>query len=133
MASHARIFFAGMGTTLVILGAGFGGGLMMAESALNEPVGYRRLASAPEPPSPARIVLPSSAEAAQPPQPPPQIAAAPQPPPEIQPVKEAQPPVERRVDKIDTRRLKRSSGSVVSDTPNAKQSGRQKKLSANNS
>jgi hypothetical protein len=104
MASNAGIFFAGMGTTFIILGAGFGGGLMMAKSALNEPIGYRRLASAPEPPSPARIVLPSSAEAAQPPQPPPQIAAAPQPPPEIQPVKEAQPPVEKQVDKIDPKK-----------------------------
>ncbi len=35
MASNARIFFAGAGTTFVILGAGFGGGLFMANSALS--------------------------------------------------------------------------------------------------
>jgi hypothetical protein len=41
MASNAGIFFAGMGTTLIILGTGFGGGLMMATSALKEPIGYQ--------------------------------------------------------------------------------------------
>ena len=104
MASNAGIFFEGMGTTFIILGAGFGGGLMMAKSALNEPIGYRNVASVPEPPLADRVVLPSSAEAAQPPQPPPQIVAAPQPPSEIKPVKEAEPPVEKQVEKIDTRK-----------------------------
>jgi hypothetical protein len=33
MASNARIFFAGVGTTFVILAIGFGGGLMLAKSA----------------------------------------------------------------------------------------------------
>jgi hypothetical protein len=41
MALNAGIFFAGMGTTLIILGTGFGGGLMMATSALKEPIGYQ--------------------------------------------------------------------------------------------
>jgi hypothetical protein len=68
MASSAAIFFAGVGTTFMILGAGFGGGLMIAKSALQEPAGYQNRAPA-EPPSPDRIVLPSTAEAAQPPQP----------------------------------------------------------------
>jgi len=104
MASNAGIFFAGMGTTFIILGAGFGGGLMMAKSALNEPMGYRN-ASVPEPPSAVRVVLPSSAQAAQPPQPPPQNVAAPQPLSEIKPVKEAAPPVEKQVEKIDTRKV----------------------------
>lgn len=104
MASNAGIFFAGVGTTFIILGAGFGGGLMMAKSALNEPNGYRNVASVPEPPSAVRVVLPSSAETAQPPQPSPQIVAAPQPPSEIKPTKEAEPPVEKQVDKIDTRK-----------------------------
>ena len=31
MASNARIFLAGVGTTFIILGAGFGGGLLMAK------------------------------------------------------------------------------------------------------
>jgi type IV secretory pathway VirB10-like protein len=102
MASNAGIFFAGVGTTFIILGAGFGGGLMMAKSALKEPTGYQTRASA-EPPSPARVILPSTAEAAQPPQ---QVATTPQPPlpPQVQPVKEAQPPVEKQVEKVDTRK-----------------------------
>ncbi|MBR1192072.1 hypothetical protein JQ634_03900 [Bradyrhizobium sp. AUGA SZCCT0240] len=111
MASNAGIFFAGMGTTFIILSAGFGGGLMMAKSALTESSGYQNRVSA-EPPSPARVVLPSTAEAAQPPQ---EIAAAPQPPrqiavgpqpstlPQIQPVKEAQPPAEKQVQKMEIR------------------------------
>jgi hypothetical protein len=103
MASNAGIFFAGVGTTFIILGAGFGGGLMMAKSALNEPTGYQTRASA-EPPSPARVILPSSAEAARPPQPPQHIDATPQPPPQMQPVKEAEPSVEKPVDKMDTRK-----------------------------
>lgn len=41
MALNAGIFFAGMGTTLIILGTGFGGGLTMATSALKEPIGYQ--------------------------------------------------------------------------------------------
>jgi outer membrane biosynthesis protein TonB len=102
MASNAGIFFAGVGTTFVILSAGFAGGLMMAKSALNEPIGYRNIASASEPPPPARVIVPSSAEAAEPPQPSPQIATAPQPPPQIQPVEEALPPVEKRVEKTDS-------------------------------
>ena len=65
MATNARIFFAGVGTTFIILGIGFGGGLFMANSALKEPAGYRARATA-EPSSPVRVVLPTSAEAAQP-------------------------------------------------------------------
>ena len=53
MASSARIFFAGVGTTFLILGAGFGGGLLMANSALKEPTGYQAKAKA-EPSAPLR-------------------------------------------------------------------------------
>src|SRR4051794_32528562 len=102
MASNAGIFFAGVGTTFIILGAGFGGGLMMATSALNEPIEYRNLASAPKPPSPIRVILPSSAAAAQNPQPAPQIAPEPQPLPET--AKEVELPVEKHVEKIDVRK-----------------------------
>ena len=45
MASNVRIFFAGVGTTFILLGVGFGGGLMMAKSALEEPTGDRSRAS----------------------------------------------------------------------------------------
>ena len=67
MASNARIFFAGVGTTFIILGVGFIGGLMMAQSALEEPTGYRSRASS-ETLTPARVVLPLTTEAALPPQ-----------------------------------------------------------------
>ncbi len=103
MASNAGIFLAGVGTTFIILGAGFAGGLMMATSALKEPTGFQNRASA-EPPSPVRVILPSTAEAAEPPQASQQIATAPEPPLPPPPVKEAQAPVERQVEKVDTRK-----------------------------
>jgi type IV secretory pathway VirB10-like protein len=106
MASNAVIFFAGMGTTFIILGAGFGGGLMLATSGsdLKEPSGFQNRTTA-KPPSPVRVILPSTAEAAQPPQTSQQIATAPEPPlPPLQPVKEAQTPVERQVENVDIRK-----------------------------
>ena len=36
MSSNARVFFAGVGTTFVILAVGFGTGLMLASSTLQE-------------------------------------------------------------------------------------------------
>ena len=51
MASNARIFFAGVGTTFLILGVGFGGGLILASSTLKQPAAYQACATA-EPPSP---------------------------------------------------------------------------------
>jgi len=65
MASNATIFFAGVGTTLIILGAGFGSGLFMANSALKEPASVQARAKE-EVPAPIRVVLPSSAQAAEP-------------------------------------------------------------------
>ena len=105
MASHAGIFFAGVGTTFIILGAGFGAGIMMATSALKDPVGYQKHTS-DEPPPPARVILPSTAEAAQPPQPSQQTATAPEPPPPppLQPTKEVEPEVQRQVETIDTKK-----------------------------
>jgi hypothetical protein len=100
MASNVAMFFVGMGTTFLILGAGFSGGLIMATSALKEPTGYQNRGSA-ESPSPARVILPSTAEAAQPPQPSEQIATAPEPPLPLQPVKGAQAPVEKQVENVD--------------------------------
>jgi hypothetical protein len=102
MATNARIFFAGVGTAFIILGIGFGGGLFMANSALKEPAGYRARAAA-EPPSPVRVVLPTSAEAAQAAepsqQPLPQVASVE---PTSEQVKAASP--EKHVEKIDTRK-----------------------------
>jgi hypothetical protein len=64
MASKATIFFAGVGTTFLILGTGFGSGLFMANSALKQP--NASISARGEMPNPIRVVLPSSAEAAEP-------------------------------------------------------------------
>jgi hypothetical protein len=106
MATKAGIFFAGVGTTFVILGAGFGGGLLMANSALQEAPTYQARV-APSAPLPVRVILPSTAEAAQPPQPPVQqvAAATPEPaPPQLQPAVDSQAAAERQVDKTDTKK-----------------------------
>jgi hypothetical protein len=95
MASSARIFFAGIGTSFIILGAGFAGGLMLAKSALQDtPVQAR--ASTP-PLDLVRVILPTTAEAAQPPQP---SAASPV---QTVPPSEAKVP-EKQVEKVDTRK-----------------------------
>jgi hypothetical protein len=57
MTTSARAFFAGMGTTFVILAVGFGGGVMLAKNSIAPPQSSR-VASIPE----ARVVLPTSAE-----------------------------------------------------------------------
>jgi hypothetical protein len=63
MATSPSSFLVGMGTTFVILAAGFVGGLMFAKSAMEAPtsVSSRRLAD--ELPA-ARVVLSTTAEAA---------------------------------------------------------------------
>jgi outer membrane biosynthesis protein TonB len=104
MSSKMRIFFAGVGTTFAILAVGFGGGLIMAKSALKEPAGYRARANT-EAIMPVRVILPASAEAAQPPQPSAAAVAPPEPQPRVQPsVKEVQAPVEKQVEKADARK-----------------------------
>jgi len=104
MPSNASIFFAGIGTTFLILGAGFGSGMMMANSALKEP-NHSQSRTTAEAPTPLRVVLPSSAAAAEPKQPPQQAvpaieAAAPA---QIAPAKEAQ-ALPDKVEKADTRK-----------------------------
>jgi len=107
MASNsARIFFAGMGTTFLILGVGFAGGLFMANSALKEPAYQAK--SRVEQAVPARVVLPTTAQAAEasnPPEPVQQVAA-------VEPV--ASPPhdpvkiqPEKKVEKIDIKKAER--------------------------
>jgi hypothetical protein len=64
MASSARIFFAGVGTTFAILAAGFGGGILMANSTTTGTPAQKHTSS--EPPAPTRIVYPSSAELSSP-------------------------------------------------------------------
>ena len=101
MSSNARIFLAGVLTTFVILAVGFGGGLMLARSALKEPSGYQSRASS-EQASPVRVILAGSAEPAQPPRT--STVAVPEPQPQAQPLKEMQTPVEKQVENLDTRK-----------------------------
>ncbi|UPK02233.1 hypothetical protein [Bradyrhizobium sp. 170] len=93
MASNARAFFTGVGTTFVILAVGFGGGLMLAKTAM-EPTAPSRPVVDGLPP--ARVILPASAEAAMPPQPPAETAATSEPSLPITPVKEVQPVPEKQ-------------------------------------
>jgi len=60
MASSARIFFAGVGTTFAILAVGFGGGILLANSTFSGTSAQKQASS--ETPSAARIVHPNSAE-----------------------------------------------------------------------
>lgn len=85
-------------TTLVILGLGFGGGLMLARSALKEPSGYQTRANAAQI-TPVRVILPASAEPAQPPQPSSAVSALP---PQAQPVSDVQAPVQKTVASAET-------------------------------
>ncbi|TWC01317.1 hypothetical protein FBZ93_104596 [Bradyrhizobium macuxiense] len=111
MVSRTGIFFAGVGTTFIVLGAGFGGGLLMANSALNAPAGAQTRVSSPAPAEPARVVLPSTAEAAPAPQPitqreptTPETVPAQQPQVQPEPVKGVQTPVEKQPDVVETRK-----------------------------
>lgn len=68
MASTERIFFAGVATTVLLIGAGFGGGVMLGKTAM-APVPETKLAQtktgskAPSPPD--RVVLPAVTETQQ--------------------------------------------------------------------
>jgi type IV secretory pathway VirB10-like protein len=100
MTSNARVFFAGVGTTFVILAVGFGGGLMLAKSALHDQPPQMRASS--EPTTGMRVILPPSAE--------PAIQVAERPAalePKPQPVKEVQAPVEQKVEKEDPEKAER--------------------------
>jgi hypothetical protein len=66
MASNAAIFFAGVGTTFLIMGAGFGGGMFMATSALQDSKNSCQARASGDLPAPIRVVLPASAQAAEP-------------------------------------------------------------------
>jgi type IV secretory pathway VirB10-like protein len=75
--TNARIFFAGVGTAILLIGAGFSGGLMLAKTAM-EPVAASSSRAVADRLPPARVILPASAEAASPPQPPFATVAAPE-------------------------------------------------------
>jgi len=101
MTSSARIFFAGVGTTFAILIVGFGGGLMMAKSAVQDrPVQLR--ANSEQPPG-VRVVLPASAEPATPAS---ERPAAVEPIPQIQPVQNVRAAAEQQVETPDPKKAK---------------------------
>ena len=97
MASTARIFFAGIGTTFLILAVGFGGGLLLAKSTLHDPPLQTRASS--ESNRSVRVILPTSAEPAM--QSTPIIPDEPMS--EVHPVKEVQAPVTQPNEKADSK------------------------------
>lgn len=104
MASSARVFFAGVGTTFAILAAGFGGGLMLAKSALRDQPAQTRASA--EPPAPARVILAAAAApAVRAPEP-----AIPEPKSQVQPAHETQAAaVPAQVEKTDAKKAERES------------------------
>jgi hypothetical protein len=104
MASTSRIFFAGVGTTFVVLALGFGGGLMLANTALKEPSSLQARANSNSM-SPVRVILPTTAEAAQPPQQSPAFVMTAEPSQQLPTaVREVQAPLEKQSAKADIRR-----------------------------
>jgi hypothetical protein len=102
MASNTSIFFAGIGTSFVILAVGFSGGLILAKSTLQDRPQQMRASSEPVPGM--RVILPPSSEPAI------QVAegtASPEPKPPVQPAQEVQAPVEQRVEKADLRKAEK--------------------------
>lgn len=97
MPSNARTFLAGVLTTFVILALGFGGGLMLAQSALKEPSGYQTRASSAQATA-VRVILPASAEPAQPAQPSSAVSTLA---PQAQPVRNVQAPIAKQVENAD--------------------------------
>jgi hypothetical protein len=101
MATNMGAFLVGVGTTFAILAVGFGGGLMMAKTAV-EPRAEQQARAPREAVQPVRVILPASAEPAQPPQPSTTtVADQPMPPPP--PIKEASAP-DKAQEKVDTRK-----------------------------
>lgn len=102
MASNARVFFAGVATTFVVLAVGFSGGLILAKSALHDRPQQLRASS--EPALGMRVILPPSSEPAR------QAAeqsASPEPKQPIQSVQEVQARVEQQVEKADPKKTER--------------------------
>jgi hypothetical protein len=105
MASSARMFFAGVGTTFAIVAVGFGGGLLIVKSALHNPPDQSRARAEPSPSPGVRVILPASAEPAL------RVTAAvpsPEPQPQIQPAHE--PPqkiLEKEVERADPKKVEK--------------------------
>jgi type IV secretory pathway VirB10-like protein len=104
MATNTSTFFAGVGTTFVILALGFSGGVMLTRTIAGPP--SEQQARAPKEPS-MRVILPASAEPAQPPQP--SSTTRETAPPAQPPVKEAVLP-EKTVGKVDIHKAEAEEG-----------------------
>ena len=100
METSTRNFFAGVATTFVILGVGFGGGLLMANNALKEQAPYQK--NRVEQASPVRVILPTTAEAAQAPTPVQEVSAVEPAPASREPAKVTAP--EKKVEKVDIKK-----------------------------
>lgn len=59
MASTTSIFFAGVGTSLLLIGAGFGSGLLLGQAAVDVPQKSRTVGSQSNVPPPAKVILPA--------------------------------------------------------------------------
>jgi type IV secretory pathway VirB10-like protein len=88
MASTERIFFAGVATTVLLIGTGFSGGVMLGKAAVDVPAkAPQAVALQNDAPPPTRVILPVAAVPApsRPAAPPVQEAAAPTPLPQANP------------------------------------------------
>lgn len=89
-----------MGTTFAILAIGFGGGLLLAKSALHDSPNHARASS--DPSSGMRVILPASAAPAL------QVTAVvPTPEPPLQPAQELQTAANNQVEKADPKKPER--------------------------
>lgn len=106
MASNALVFLAGVGTTFVILTAGFSGGLVFTKAAFEDKPAPHRADRGPPPG--VRVILPAYAEPApgNPSVPEQSQTEAQAAKPGVQPVREAPTPV-APVSKLDTRTAER--------------------------
>jgi len=104
MVTNTSTFFAGVGTTFVILALGFGGGILLTRTVA-EPRSEQQARAPKEPPM--RVILPASAEPAQPPQLSPTTSETA--PPAQPPVKEVVLP-EKTIEKVDIHKAEAAEG-----------------------
>lgn len=69
MASTASVFFAGVATSVLLIGAGFGGGVTLVKTSMDVPqkAAQTKVAGPEKLPPPEKVVLPAMTEAAFPP------------------------------------------------------------------
>jgi outer membrane biosynthesis protein TonB len=125
MASAASIFFAGIGTSALLIGAGFGGGVLLGKAAVDVPQNSRIAASQEDLP-PARVVLPATTVATPPTNPPAQETAASNSPEQAKPERTVQPIPVKDVQKQNSESEKQAN----SEKQAARQAEKEKKQAA---